>query len=224
MTAHTYKECRICFEDESREGLISPCACTGSGKYVHNTCLLRWLIEEPTRGLACTVCLEVLATVRVQILETITKGRRMIGQLQYFDFLWQFFISMFQLYIFIWLVYVYKIPYNILNQTMRGIIVGNQMVFILYGLRPWAVHNRRAYQIILYANNDTLYIGGLYSIAIISSLYVPWGGLLAVNIFSTQILAYHHSILEQINKNTEITFSDRPSRVIQRPPSSYDRP
>ena len=37
-------ECRFCFETDSppTNKLISPCACTGTSKYVHTNCLLQW--------------------------------------------------------------------------------------------------------------------------------------------------------------------------------------
>lgn len=37
------KTCRICFDDENQDELISPCGCTGSMKFVHKDCLNNWL-------------------------------------------------------------------------------------------------------------------------------------------------------------------------------------
>ena len=34
--------CRFCFDDSSTEKLIAPCGCTGSAKWVHQTCLVKW--------------------------------------------------------------------------------------------------------------------------------------------------------------------------------------
>lgn len=34
--------CRICYNDDSVEHLISPCLCTGSMKYIHLSCLNQW--------------------------------------------------------------------------------------------------------------------------------------------------------------------------------------
>ena len=34
--------CRFCFDDSSTEKLIAPCGCTGSAKWVHQTCLIKW--------------------------------------------------------------------------------------------------------------------------------------------------------------------------------------
>lgn len=37
------KECRICFELDSIDNLIWPCSCNGSIKYVHESCLIKWI-------------------------------------------------------------------------------------------------------------------------------------------------------------------------------------
>ena len=36
-------ECRICFDSETQENLISACNCRGSMKYVHRSCMINWL-------------------------------------------------------------------------------------------------------------------------------------------------------------------------------------
>lgn len=35
--------CRICHSDEPVKDLIAPCNCSGTAKYVHQTCLQNWL-------------------------------------------------------------------------------------------------------------------------------------------------------------------------------------
>ena len=46
--------CRICFE--SQEPLYSPCRCDGSIKYIHEECLLKWVLV--TDRIACELCKE----------------------------------------------------------------------------------------------------------------------------------------------------------------------
>ena len=41
-------ECRICFDEEVDDELISPCRCNGTSKYIHRKCLNRW--REFQRG------------------------------------------------------------------------------------------------------------------------------------------------------------------------------
>jgi len=49
-------ECRICFERDS--GLVSPCSCSGSMKYVHQTCLERTRTSGLTTFYQCQICLD----------------------------------------------------------------------------------------------------------------------------------------------------------------------
>lgn len=38
-------ECRICLESENQEGMISPCGCSGTSKWVHRKCIEKWIHE-----------------------------------------------------------------------------------------------------------------------------------------------------------------------------------
>ena len=49
------KLCRFCFEDENDDSkIISPCMCKGSMKYVHHTCLIKWI--QSSSKYFCPVC------------------------------------------------------------------------------------------------------------------------------------------------------------------------
>ena len=54
-------ECRFCLIDEETilNPLISPCKCTGSGKYVHKICLSKWRKTDlrQNQDVSCPVCL-----------------------------------------------------------------------------------------------------------------------------------------------------------------------
>ena len=55
------KTCRICLDEEDGEALISPCACTGTSKYVHASCLIKYRRMFPrmdVRRVRCGVCKE----------------------------------------------------------------------------------------------------------------------------------------------------------------------
>lgn len=49
------RQCRICFDTENQETLVSPCLCRGSGEYIHKECLERYIQHYPD-GI-CRVCL-----------------------------------------------------------------------------------------------------------------------------------------------------------------------
>ena len=56
MTSTGLDVCRICHcnETESQSELMSPCACAGSLKYVHQTCLQQWVKSANTKS--CELC------------------------------------------------------------------------------------------------------------------------------------------------------------------------
>lgn len=51
-------QCRICFESDNHQDLISPCNCSGTSKYVHRDCLNRWRIlsNNPDSITHCNEC------------------------------------------------------------------------------------------------------------------------------------------------------------------------
>lgn len=46
------KSCRICFQRD--QSLISPCLCNGSLKFVHEDCLVQWLLSSNRKR--CEIC------------------------------------------------------------------------------------------------------------------------------------------------------------------------
>ena len=52
------KQCRICFDTDDPNDIISPCLCSGGSAYVHRKCLNRWRSENKHgRGFKiCNVC------------------------------------------------------------------------------------------------------------------------------------------------------------------------
>ena len=50
--------CRICFENDLLQNLISPCLCKGGSKYVHHECLLTWIrsTNKTSSKLSCDIC------------------------------------------------------------------------------------------------------------------------------------------------------------------------
>lgn len=48
------KICRICYDDQSEEKLLSPCKCSGSVGWVHNSCLQKWISISHKKE--CSAC------------------------------------------------------------------------------------------------------------------------------------------------------------------------
>ncbi|XP_072380457.1 E3 ubiquitin-protein ligase MARCHF3-like [Diabrotica undecimpunctata] len=55
--------CRICYDSEKDEDLITPCNCKGTVAFVHRSCLETWLGESNTAS--CELCHAVFQTERV---------------------------------------------------------------------------------------------------------------------------------------------------------------
>ncbi len=50
-------ECRICYENNSKEKLISPCSCSGSMKYIHRSCLEKCIFSSKSN--ICPICKDI---------------------------------------------------------------------------------------------------------------------------------------------------------------------
>ena len=79
-------ECRICLENNSEEQLISPCACDGTSKWVHESCLQRWREENVghENSRRCEICNTPYLIEREYALETYTtlhEGFGLCGEL-----------------------------------------------------------------------------------------------------------------------------------------------
>lgn len=54
-------ECRYCLESDKQTNLLAPCICKGSFQFVHETCLRKWYVASPDKGLQCSACGTMLA-------------------------------------------------------------------------------------------------------------------------------------------------------------------
>lgn len=54
----TTEQCRICLDDDHADNMIYPCLCSGTSKYVHDTCLKQWIImsDNPEFKKKCPSC------------------------------------------------------------------------------------------------------------------------------------------------------------------------
>lgn len=65
------KTCRICFDGDNSNGMISPCRCKGHLKWVHVECFIKWILVSPHPG-RCELCtFEMARGVRQ---EAVTQG------------------------------------------------------------------------------------------------------------------------------------------------------
>jgi hypothetical protein len=71
------KSCRICYEEETEEHkVMSPCLCTGSVQYMHESCLKEWVMVKfsDVQSAACELCKHTFnyETVLVSNLKALT--------------------------------------------------------------------------------------------------------------------------------------------------------
>lgn len=48
-------QCKICWDTSPLQHLISPCACTGTMRFVHSNCLIEWLHQKGDVT-SCEIC------------------------------------------------------------------------------------------------------------------------------------------------------------------------
>ena len=79
--------CRFCLGDKSTKlnPFLSPCACIGSGKYVHKECLETWqqITPYPDNKIRCQLCLQNYILPRKWPLEIFKPN----------DFIWDYLLS-----------------------------------------------------------------------------------------------------------------------------------
>ncbi len=74
------KQCRFCLEEAEtpRNALIEPCNCKGTARFIHTTCLNRWIATNPTEnGYYCNVCLGELDLPDSDFFEVIPRNKRL---------------------------------------------------------------------------------------------------------------------------------------------------
>lgn len=85
--------CRICFEEDERKNLISPCLCSGNIKYVHPECLDKWRNTNTLNNLQCEICMENFI---IEIVENGNIGYNLLCKLEIIGFL---FLVLFTIFI-----------------------------------------------------------------------------------------------------------------------------
>ena len=61
--------CRICFEGaHSNDKLLAPCKCTGSSRYIHQSCLRKWRFTNDAESESRNKCMECKYTYKTSII------------------------------------------------------------------------------------------------------------------------------------------------------------
>ena len=141
--------CRFCLDTERDSGqpFITPCVCKGSVKYIHSSCLKKWVIADETyieERLLCSICktpfqLAPLETIppRIGYTLTILNNGLLVTTVHEYAYL---------LYVTVW-----KIP----GPYDRGVVTIHACMMLLYAFLMWLnfdVRNMGMYR--------SMYIGG----------------------------------------------------------------
>ncbi len=72
--------CRICLSETEQRDMISPCACSGTNKYVHRKCLNEWVTHSTRRdaGSLCPNCLQEYEFQKPTLCEWITEKSKAV--------------------------------------------------------------------------------------------------------------------------------------------------
>lgn len=71
-------QCRFCFEKaKSNDALITPCKCTGTLKYIHQSCINKWVTEkyagDSSNNAICEICKDKLLVRKIHHYKIIKK-------------------------------------------------------------------------------------------------------------------------------------------------------
>ncbi len=118
----TQPTCRICYDDDPKKTLISPCQCSGTMQYVHRECLLEWLKNSP-RSHRCEICHEEYNSSLIPFYKKCFSKYKCI-------FRWAYIYSAFLSSIFITFVSMDSPKYSILCMEIYFVI--NIILFTVY--------------------------------------------------------------------------------------------
>lgn len=200
-------ECRFCLETDVLENLISPCLCSGSSKYVHNECLMRWYTTEPARGTRCNTCLT----------EYDREGSHSIENI----YLPHVFIAvkinhpLFLIVLFHWILiltfnttrpilfFVNSTTFYTWYQVINHLFVFYELSGLLYNIKNKLMYGR------MWLTRDRLALLFLHSYLLATLPETVWVGGIAAEYCSCLYFYTHYKILEEINRNYTFRFLSR---------------
>lgn len=196
--------CRFCFEDEGT--LISPCACSGSQKYIHESCLLKWY-EMKVENHECFVCKQHF------IVEPLGRWEHIPPHIEFFiaqPFLKSTISMLHNIFVLIflsayvptsWNTYLFHALYQTLYYLLYGIFVYLRYIRLIQNKEKyWSLLSGEAKQLLLFQSVPLL------------GCFVIWNPLYQVcsvylSMFCRGPLLFHHYMaLTKINQDMPIRF------------------
>ncbi len=207
MTKQVTSECRFCLETDAIENLLSPCLCSGSSKYVHNECLMRWYNTVPARGTRCNTCLTEYVREASHSVEAIQYPHihimLRINNPPLFILLFHWFLTLsFNVSRDILLRFDTKILY-VYYQFLNHIFIFYELSGLIYGVK-----NKRMY-VKLWLTRDRVALIFLHSYLLATLPETVWIGGVAAEYVACLYFYTHYKILETINRNYTFRFLSR---------------
>jgi len=195
--------CRICFEDDTVNSLISPCNCKGSVKFVHNKCLKKWNDLRINNKNICNECCieyERVYTPELEKLDSFSKVNSISLHLPVL------YIYTFHLLV-LFLKSYYKTNYMILYIPYQYLF--HVLYFIKFVELFLYIKNKKLY-IKLWKSNNRLYLPflHLYFLFLIPSTYCLAG--ISANMCVYMYFYEHYQIVSIINNRSKLVYKDKP--------------
>lgn len=212
------KQCRFCFDDlETNENkLIIPCNCIGSIKYIHQLCLIRWILKNTNINYICSLCKSQYNINLLNYIETPIYNidnirilfRDGITSYLVFNYLYIFLIS----FILKSTKRIDHSLFDVFDYTKNNDILLNK-IYIFIQLIILGLYNGILYNNFYYVKHKKMYINIIYLhkkygllilMIILSNYYVFFKGSLFISgCFNVVVYPYlihlHNLILKNIN-------------------------
>jgi hypothetical protein len=220
ITRRMQHQCRFCLEEDLQRNLISPCRCSGSGRYIHAKCAYNWYKHNPSKGLSCQVCQAELATRFSHKLE-----KHAFEGTLYWRWIQHPAVIVNLLH---WGFYVVSVIIDVNSRKglpySNEVYLGFQAVYHAYVARMIylcviAVENRRMYWTYWYRTSRmAIPLAHIFFIAAI--YYQKILGGLSADICLMYYLMEHTEILELMNRSAKIEFVSAIEEQQEEQPSS----
>ena len=196
-------QCRICYE--TTPPLLQPCKCKGTIGYVHEACVIRWLVAQPDAHIRCELCHIPYNVDYCNPFETVFD---IVGD-DYYTHISPIYISM--------LVYIFLqmyMPSPFLFQADRQEYIDALYMPVQYGLyiaynavffHKAQIKNWRRYGYYLVGSG---YIN-IVSIYIVCLLMIPYNGIYAAipaNVIQPTFFYIHNAVAKKINSENRLIF------------------
>lgn len=138
--------CRVCHDlqddDDEQNQFMSPCKCSGSIKYIHFNCLVRYI--EASQTTICDICLTNFTQIRIQYHCRSFFDYLRLNQEQQYELMFAIIIIVMMQISLICQLMNGPIERNLwIHGTFLIIFMGLYIFYLYWSYRNWVPHNRQ---------------------------------------------------------------------------------